>query len=222
MTQNEYDRLMDILDQRYDDRPIEADNDLRNKNMIINMLDEIIIKRGFKTAEEALSEEIAYWILRKVKDENLAFISKNKSKAYVKINHIADMVEILFDIEIDRDKAGYHLKQYVYCTCGNRANYIDSKEIFKRPRGMIYYCSKCGAYVGVHEGTNIPMGTLVDKETKKKRIAAHEALKRRFGNDTHAAYKWMRKVMKLSAEEAHIGKFNKQQCEMLLAYIWTK
>ncbi len=222
MDQKEYDRLGDIITSRYLAREEKSDNDLRNAKQIADMIDEICEKKDFASAEEALSEETAYRILQKFKDENLSFINKNPSKAYVKLNHIADMVEQIFGFEIDRDKAGYHAKQYVYCSCGCRTEYIDSELIHGRSRGMIYYCPKCGSYVGVHKGTNIPLGKLTDKETKLKRIAAHEALEKRFGNDTHAAYKWMRKVMKLSAEDAHIGKFNKEQCEMLLAYIWTK
>lgn len=40
---------------------------------------------------------------------------------------------------------------------------------------LAYACSSCGARVGCHPGTNIPLGTLADKATMAARKAAHEA-----------------------------------------------
>ena len=40
---------------------------------------------------------------------------------------------------------------------------------------LAYACSCCGARVGCHPGTNIPLGTLADKATMRARNAAHAA-----------------------------------------------
>ena len=40
---------------------------------------------------------------------------------------------------------------------------------------LAYCCACCGARVGTHPGTDIPLGTLADDHTMKARIAAHDA-----------------------------------------------
>ena len=51
----------------------------------------------------------------------------------------------------------------VYCPyCGRQAEYVDSKVIYGRSYGMAYLCRNCDAYVGVHRGTDEPLGRLAD------------------------------------------------------------
>lgn len=38
---------------------------------------------------------------------------------------------------------------------------------------MCYYCKPCGAYVGTHQNTEKPLGTMANGELRKARIAAH-------------------------------------------------
>lgn len=44
--------------------------------------------------------------------------------------------------------------------CGGPTEYVDSSVIYGRSYGMIYLCRPCRAYVGVHRGTNKPLGRL--------------------------------------------------------------
>lgn len=47
----------------------------------------------------------------------------------------------------------------VFCDyCGQQAEYVDSKIIYGRSYGMMYLCRTCMAYVGVHKGTDKPLG----------------------------------------------------------------
>lgn len=47
----------------------------------------------------------------------------------------------------------------VYCDyCGRETEYVDSKVIYGKSYGKIYLCRNCMAYVGVHKGTDKPLG----------------------------------------------------------------
>jgi ssDNA-binding Zn-finger/Zn-ribbon topoisomerase 1 len=91
--------------------------------------------------------------------------------------------------------------------------------------GKFYGCSKypkCRASHGAHEdGT--PLGKPADQETKDARIEAHnifDMLWKGIGPLTRKeAYKWMQEKMGLSEAEAHIGMFDKEQCEKLIQVV---
>ena len=55
----------------------------------------------------------------------------------------------------------------VYCDyCGREAEFVDSKIIYGRSYGKIYLCRNCMAYVGVHKGTDKPLGRLANAELR--------------------------------------------------------
>jgi hypothetical protein len=117
----------------------------------------------------------------------------------------------------------------LYCQyCGEPAELIDSKEIYKRPGyGLIYLCRKCNAYVGVHEGTTIPKGTLANETLRKLRKDAHkyfdplwkdkiikEIVTITNENTTlrKIAYLWLAEQLKIESKYCHIGNFDEKQC----------
>lgn len=79
---------------------------------------------------------------------------------------------------------------------------------------LAYACSECGARVGCHPGTDIPLGTLADKETILARRAAHAAfdpLWQNKGPGTRArAYRDLSKAMGRKA--AHISWMDAADC----------
>ncbi len=87
----------------------------------------------------------------------------------------------------------------------------------------LYVCSnypRCNSYVGVHEGTLTPKGTLANGELRHKRIEAHHIfdLIRKNGIMTKKnAYLWMQVKFGLSKDKAHIAKFNESMCDRLIA-----
>ena len=55
----------------------------------------------------------------------------------------------------------------VYCDyCGRRPEYVDSAVSYGKSYGMTLLCSPCNAYVGVHDGTNKPLGRLANAELR--------------------------------------------------------
>ena len=63
--------------------------------------------------------------------------------------------------------------------CKTEANWVENKEIYGRNYGksyMCWLCPKCEAYVGCHNNTREPLGTLANKELREWRIKAHEVI----------------------------------------------
>lgn len=112
--------------------------------------------------------------------------------------------------------------QEVYCPyCGKKAEYVDTIEIYGKSYGMAYLCRPCDAYVGVHDGTDTPLGRLANRELRRWRNRAHAAFDplwqkgpyRRRRND---AYAWLAGKMGLTKEETHIAMFDVEQCKQVI------
>ena len=113
--------------------------------------------------------------------------------------------------------------QKIHCDyCGRQAEYVDSAEIYNgKSYGMIYLCRPCKAYVGVHRGSDKPLGRLADAELREWKKRAHAAFDPlwqygRFKHRRNAAYAWLAEQMGLTKEETHIGMFDVQQCKQVI------
>lgn len=106
----------------------------------------------------------------------------------------------------------------VYCDyCGRETEYVDSKVIYGKSYGKIYLCRNCMAYVGVHKGTDKPLGRLANAELRNWKKAAHAVFDPlwkygRFRGHRNAAYAWLAQKMGLPVEKTHIGMFDVGQC----------
>ena len=105
--------------------------------------------------------------------------------------------------------------------CGSQAAYVDSKVIYGRSYGMIYLCRPCNAYVGVHRGTDQPLGRLANAELRFWKRAAHSAFDPlwkygRFRGYRNVAYQWLSGKMGLRVESTHIGMFDVDECKEVI------
>lgn len=105
--------------------------------------------------------------------------------------------------------------------CGRQAEFVDSKVVYGKSYGMIYLCRNCMAYVGVHKGTDKPLGRLANAELRYWKKAAHAAFDPLwqygfFKGRRKAAYRWLAKKMDLPLEETHIGMFDVSQCKRVI------
>lgn len=105
--------------------------------------------------------------------------------------------------------------------CGRPAEYVDSKAIYGKSYGMMYLCRHCEAYVGVHDGTDIPLGRLADSRLRYWKKVAHRAFdplwkNGRFRGHRDAAYRWLSGRMELPPEETHIGMFDIDMCRQAI------
>jgi len=112
--------------------------------------------------------------------------------------------------------------QIIYCPyCGRQAEYVDTKEIYGKSYGMAYLCRPCDAYVGVHDGTDQPLGSLANWELRRWRNRAHAAFdplwqRGRFRRRRNDAYAWLAEKMGLPKEETHIAMFDVPQCKQVI------
>ena len=99
----------------------------------------------------------------------------------------------------------------VYCDyCGRETEYVDSKVIYGKSYGKIYLCRNCMAYVGVHKGTDKPLGRLANAELRNWKKAAHAVFDPlwkygRFRGHRNAAYAWLAQKMGLPLSLIHIS-----------------
>lgn len=90
---------------------------------------------------------------------------------------------------------------------------------------MCYYCKDCDAYVGCHNNTKDPLGTMANKELRQLRVAAHKEFDEFWKSGymkRWEAYRYLQNLMALKEDEAHIGKFTKEQCIELITKLQIK
>lgn len=89
--------------------------------------------------------------------------------------------------------------------------------------GLFYGCigfPECGGVLGAHAGNGKPMGVQADAETRKARIAAHNAfdpLWRGGRMSRSTAYHWLASRLMIAYADCHIGNFGRVTCEKVVA-----
>jgi hypothetical protein len=112
--------------------------------------------------------------------------------------------------------------------CGEQTQLIDSIKVYRESYGLIFYCERDSAWVGVHAGSDQSLGTLAKKPLRDLRHTCHLLLdplwkkkKELTGLSTKAvrakAYKWVSDILGIEREAAHIGFLNSDQCNKLIA-----
>ena len=109
--------------------------------------------------------------------------------------------------------------------CGSPVVYTSNAEIYGREygTGRCYLCRKCGAFVGVHPGTDIPLRTLANEELREWRKLAHywfdQIWKRPLRITTrYKAYGWLAEKLGKRREYTHIGMFEIDDCEKTINF----
>lgn len=93
---------------------------------------------------------------------------------------------------------------------------------------MAWICSgypECDAYVGCHNMTNKPLGTLANAELREARNKAHSAFNKIWRNGLitrKSAYKVLQRVMLMTESEAHIAKMSIEQCRKVASINWEE
>lgn len=108
--------------------------------------------------------------------------------------------------------------------CGKLAALVDSKVVYRKSYGNIWFCQPCRAWVGVHkdDGKNRPLGTLANEETRHARKMAHatfdpiwtaELKKGGKKNKVRGrVYAWLARELGIESADCHIGLFDLKTC----------
>lgn len=88
---------------------------------------------------------------------------------------------------------------------------------------MLYVCSnypRCDAYVRTHPGTNIPVGTLANRELRTLRNQAHHYFDQLYLSGLMSkqdAYLWLAGLLQVPLSKAHIGFLGEYYCNEVIA-----
>ena len=109
--------------------------------------------------------------------------------------------------------------------CGSKVSLVNNSEIYGKPYGVwpyAYRCDddkdgdECDSYVGLHQYTLIPLGTLATAHIRSARKQAKEAFNPLWQErhmDRSSAYKWLANALQITRhEECHIGWFDSETC----------
>lgn len=107
--------------------------------------------------------------------------------------------------------------------CGNKPEFTDSSVVYGVSYGMIYYCRKCDAYVGVHGNSKKALGRLANKELRKAKIEAHKYFDKLWKSrkyKRHQAYYLLSEHLNIPENYTHIGMFSIDTCKKVVD--WAK
>src|SRR3990167_4571490 len=109
--------------------------------------------------------------------------------------------------------------------CNKDAKWCENKVIYGRNFGksyMCWYCKPCDAYVGCHQNTFKPLGTIANKELRRWRMKAHEVIDPMWKNGL--GRKMLRKktyamLKEKFGREIHIGESDIETCKKIIQVI---
>lgn len=102
--------------------------------------------------------------------------------------------------------------------CGGAVKFLSNSFIYGKEygNGLCYACVDCRANVGVHTGTEVPLGRLADKATVKLRRECHSLFdplwkdKIKFERRKDA-YAWLASKLSIERRECHIAWLSDEQ-----------
>lgn len=115
--------------------------------------------------------------------------------------------------------------------CNTMSELVDGLAIYPHREDLrvkrFYRCEPCGAWVGCHPGTLVPLGDLANAALRAVRQQAHAAFdplwKAKMMRDLitqrearGAAYLWLAAEMEIPLDDCHIGMLSIEQCHRVV------
>jgi len=103
--------------------------------------------------------------------------------------------------------------------CNKEAPWVENKEKYGRNFGksfMCYFCKPCGTYVGCHENTRRPLGTMADKELMEWRMKAHRIIDPLWKGGQYKRKSVYIRLNEAFGEEIHIGSADIENCKQII------
>ncbi|WP_258257076.1 DUF3268 family zinc-finger domain-containing protein [Pseudomonas chlororaphis] len=108
--------------------------------------------------------------------------------------------------------------------CAGHVELVNNSTIYGREFGewpYAYRCDDCGAYVGLHPSTDIPLGTLATAQLRKDRNLSKDMfhkVKERRGFTRSLAYEWLAGKMGIPVGQCHFGWFDQDECALAMGH----
>lgn len=103
--------------------------------------------------------------------------------------------------------------------CGKQARWCENKEKYGRNYGKSYMCylCECGAYVGCHNNTRTPLGSLANEELQQLRHQVHLKIDPYWQTGKISRDELYEKLSKkLGFKRYHTGRTNIEMCKNIL------
>jgi len=104
--------------------------------------------------------------------------------------------------------------------CGKQASLVSGQTIYPhRPdlyNKVFWQCEPCNAYVGVHVGSDKPLGVLANKELREAKRNAHgrfDLIWRGTNVTRSQTYKMLAVFLNIDIKDCHIGMFDVDMCK---------
>mgnify|MGYP001622946667 FL=1 len=116
-------------------------------------------------------------------------------------------------------------KEQVYCHCGAKATLRPCSYVYgakAKTNGYLYVCDRypeCDSYVGAHQKTLKPMGSLANGDLRYERILAHKAFDWIWQSGLMSrrdAYLWLEVKLGVGHNQAHIAMLSEFMCDRLI------
>lgn len=101
---------------------------------------------------------------------------------------------------------------------------VDNKAIYGVSKGewpLVYLCGECEAVVSCHVNTDLPMGLMADRATRRLRSQAHKQFDKLWQDgliDREKAYGELSNHLMLTADQCHIAMFDADKCKATIAF----
>jgi hypothetical protein len=103
--------------------------------------------------------------------------------------------------------------------CQKEAIWCENKEIYGKNYGksyMCYYCKPCNAYVGCHNNTQQPLGTITNKEGREWRKKVHAKIDPLWKTGKIKRGHLYARISKAIGRTYHTGESTIEDCKKIL------
>lgn len=106
--------------------------------------------------------------------------------------------------------------------CHKPAKYGPNEEFYGKRYGksyMCYYCLDCRAYVGTHQNSKKPLGTMANDELRKWRIKAHRIIDPLWKSGKYSRRKVYLKLSDAFGRQVHMGESTVEDCKDIIRMV---
>lgn len=129
-------------------------------------------------------------------------------------------------------KGAVHNVEPICVECGKLARQVDGSRVWPHRRDLydrVMWLCECGAYVGSHPGTDIPLGYPAGMRTRQMRQMVHVEFDFLWGVKMAqgvsksvaraAAYAWLAREMGIQPAACHMAHFNEAEARRAYAIV---
>lgn len=109
--------------------------------------------------------------------------------------------------------------------CQKKAPWVENKEIYGKNYGksyMCYYCKDCDAYVGCHQNSKVPLGTMANKSLRRWRKMTHRVLDPLWKSGQMKRKDVYRKLKEHFGFDVHVGQSDEEMCRKIILFLTEK